>query len=210
MDWVEIAGYVASGLVLATFCMKTMIPLRVVAIASNVAFIVFGFSASVYPVLTLHLILLPLNVYRLVEIRQLIRKVSEASRGDPSMDWLLPAMSKRTQAKGTVLFEKGAPAHAMYYLLSGTLCLPELERTLGPGQFVGEIGVFSREERRMATVVCETDVEVLSITKGKVYQLCYQNPALGYHLMQLIIARLLENQRSMGLSEGETALSRTL
>jgi CRP/FNR family cyclic AMP-dependent transcriptional regulator len=43
MNWIEAAGYLASALVLATFCMKTMIPLRGAAICSNVAFIVYGF-----------------------------------------------------------------------------------------------------------------------------------------------------------------------
>jgi len=31
MNWVETAGYLASALVLATFCMKTMIPLLTAA-----------------------------------------------------------------------------------------------------------------------------------------------------------------------------------
>lgn len=76
MDWIEVAGYVASGLVFCTFCMKTMIPLRIVAIASNAAFIVFGYFAAIYPVLILHAVLLPLNGYRLLEVHQLVRKVS--------------------------------------------------------------------------------------------------------------------------------------
>src|SRR5688500_17938870 len=61
MTWVEAAGYLASALVLATFCMKTMIPLRSAAVVSNVAFIVYGFYDEVYPVLILHAVLLPLN-----------------------------------------------------------------------------------------------------------------------------------------------------
>ena len=35
MSWLEIVGYVASGLVLTTFYMKTMIPLRYCAIAAQ-------------------------------------------------------------------------------------------------------------------------------------------------------------------------------
>ena len=73
MSWVEIVGYVASGLVLTTFYMKTMVPLRYCAIASNGAFIAYGFFAAIYPVLVLHLLLLPLNVKRLLEIRQMIK-----------------------------------------------------------------------------------------------------------------------------------------
>ena len=36
---VELLGYLASALVLCAFCTKTMVPLRVFAIGSNVAFI---------------------------------------------------------------------------------------------------------------------------------------------------------------------------
>jgi hypothetical protein len=42
MNWVDGAGYLASALVLATLCMKTMIPLRAAAIFSNVVFLVYG------------------------------------------------------------------------------------------------------------------------------------------------------------------------
>lgn len=207
MDWVEVAGYVASGLVFCTFCMKTMIPLRVVAIASNVAFVVFGAFAAVYPVLILHAVLLPLNVYRLVEIRQLVRKVSDTAHGDLSMDWLLPAMARQTLPEGTVLFEKGDAASHVYYLLSGRLRLPELDRSLAPGELFGEIGVFSPEQRRTASAVCETDVDLLTITKDKIFQLWFQNPALDYHLTRLIIGRLLENQRIAGIDRSNPALS---
>jgi hypothetical protein len=38
---IDIFGYAASILVFVTFCMKDMVPLRVVALASNVAFLVY-------------------------------------------------------------------------------------------------------------------------------------------------------------------------
>ena len=42
MSWIDGAGYFASALVLATFCMRTMTPLRLAAICSNIAFIVYA------------------------------------------------------------------------------------------------------------------------------------------------------------------------
>jgi hypothetical protein len=65
MSAVEVVGYLASALVLATFCMRDMVPLRCVAIASNLAFIAYGALADLGPVLVLHLLLLPVNVGRL-------------------------------------------------------------------------------------------------------------------------------------------------
>lgn len=63
-------GYTASALVLLTFCMSSMRRLRVAAIASNVAFISYALAAHLLPVLLLHGILLPVNLYRLAQIRR--------------------------------------------------------------------------------------------------------------------------------------------
>jgi hypothetical protein len=64
----ELVGYVASGLVLLTFTTKRMRPLRIVAILSNLAFIGYGILDDIVPVLGLHLILLPLNIFRLYQL----------------------------------------------------------------------------------------------------------------------------------------------
>ena len=65
MNITEPLGYLASALVLATFCMRDMVALRWMAIASNLAFVAYGALADVGPVLVLHLLLLPVNVLRL-------------------------------------------------------------------------------------------------------------------------------------------------
>src|SRR5215471_16231408 len=67
MNTVEEIGYLAASLVLATFCMKCMNALRLAAIASNMAFIAYGYFGHLAPVLLLHALLLPINIYRLVE-----------------------------------------------------------------------------------------------------------------------------------------------
>jgi CRP/FNR family transcriptional regulator, cyclic AMP receptor protein len=69
MSCTEALGYLASALVLATFCMRDMVALRCMAIASNLAFIAYGALADVGPVLLLHLLLLPVNVQRLMAWR---------------------------------------------------------------------------------------------------------------------------------------------
>lgn len=63
-------GYIASALVLWTFSLNSMSALRVVAIASNVMFIAYGAAAQLWPVLLLHAILLPLNGWRLWQLRR--------------------------------------------------------------------------------------------------------------------------------------------
>jgi hypothetical protein len=68
MTAVDALGYLASLLVLATFCMRGMVALRLMAIASNLAFIGYAAMADIHPVLLLHALLLPMNAWRLLEI----------------------------------------------------------------------------------------------------------------------------------------------
>jgi CRP-like cAMP-binding protein len=176
--------------------MKTMIPLRCVAIASNVAFIAFALPGRIYPVLVLHTVLLPLNVLRLQQMRALIRKVREASRGKMTMDWLIPLMHRERHASGDVLFRIGEPARSMYLILDGTVLLVEIGVALGAGDIVGEMGVFAPDSRRTGTAVCASDVEVGAISDKKILQLYYQNPKFGFSMFQLVIQRMQENMNA--------------
>ena len=63
----DVIGYVASTLVLTAFGMKSMVPLRVVAMCSNLVFIIYGLGLGLTPVWSLHVALLPMNAWRLVE-----------------------------------------------------------------------------------------------------------------------------------------------
>src|SRR3974377_732519 len=64
----DIVGYIASGFVLLTFMTKEMRLLRIMAILSNLAFIAYGLLDEILPVLALHVVLLPLNVFRLSQL----------------------------------------------------------------------------------------------------------------------------------------------
>jgi len=67
MTAVDGLGFLAAGLVLLTFRMKRLVPLRAIAITSNLAFILYGYRAGIQPVLMLHLVLLPVNLIRLLQ-----------------------------------------------------------------------------------------------------------------------------------------------
>ncbi len=60
-------GFVASIMTLVAFAQRSMLPMRVAAIAANIFFIAYGALGLYYPVLSLHLVLLPLNLRRFVE-----------------------------------------------------------------------------------------------------------------------------------------------
>src|SRR5256885_16139942 len=67
MNSVDGLGFLASAAVLATFCMRRMLMLRLVALTSNVLFAAYGYVDHLPPVLLLHLILFPVNLVRLYE-----------------------------------------------------------------------------------------------------------------------------------------------
>ena len=123
----------------------------------------------------------------------MIDKVAQASQGDFNFNALLPFMTAEKFAKDAVLFHAGDPSHKMYLVQAGTVRLQELGKLLGPGEVLGEIGILSPSNRRTATAVCHTDVEIMSITEEKVLQLYYQDPKFGLFLVRLVIQRLLRN-----------------
>ncbi|HZT90009.1 MAG TPA: hypothetical protein VFA12_18705 [Stellaceae bacterium] len=61
----ELLGYFAASLVFATFCTRRMVPLRVTAISSNMAFLAYGCLGHLWPIVALHALLLPVNCARL-------------------------------------------------------------------------------------------------------------------------------------------------
>jgi len=63
----DIIGYVAAALVLTTFSVRSMRALRLSAITSNLAFICYAAVVGLLPILILHSVLLPVNLFRLAQ-----------------------------------------------------------------------------------------------------------------------------------------------
>jgi CRP-like cAMP-binding protein len=66
-------------------------------------------------------------------------------------------------------------------------------KILGPGNIIGEIGVFARDQKRMATVQCISDCVVLELSEAKAKEIYYQNPVFAYAGLQVVISRLMED-----------------
>jgi CRP/FNR family cyclic AMP-dependent transcriptional regulator len=192
-EWVSILGYLASASVLATFCMSTMIPLRILGLLSNLLFCTFGALAHIYPIMILHLILLPVNTVRLIQIRRLVQGVAQSQSGELSVKSLLPFMSEHSYPAGAVLVRQGEQADKMFYLVAGQVRIKEIDKELGPGNVFGEIGVFAKDQKRMATVECVTPCKTLELTKAKVKEIYYQDPSFAYAVLQVVITRLMED-----------------
>lgn len=193
MSWVEATGYLAALITVATFYMKTMIPLRLVGIASNVVWIAYGALAGVYPPLVLHVVLLPLNALRLQQMITLVNRVRTVTQDDPSMTWLKPFMSEGVAQAGDVLFRKGDQADEMLYTVAGRFRLVESGIELGPGQLVGELGLLSPDQRRTQTLQCVEDARYLAISYDQLKHLFVQNPQFGFFFLRLTTARLFAN-----------------
>jgi hypothetical protein len=73
MSAIDLLGYSAGLAVLATFCMSSIVPLRIVAMVSNLLFVSYGLLAHLYPVFLLHAILLPINLLKLAQADLLLR-----------------------------------------------------------------------------------------------------------------------------------------
>jgi CRP/FNR family transcriptional regulator, cyclic AMP receptor protein len=159
ISWIDGVGYLASALVLLTFCMGTMLNLRAIAIFSNLAFIGYGLGAGIYPVLILHAILLPLNTMLLIQMAVLLRKARLAAATDLSPSWLQPFMRAKQFKAGETIFRKGDYADSLYMIVSGDVIIPEIDRRLSLGELFGEIGLFSIERHRTASAVAVTDVD---------------------------------------------------
>ena len=203
-------GILGGAFYVASQFQKAMISLRVLALASNVLYLIYSplhtdFEMTqliVMPTFLVNLILLPINAKRLIEIIRLTKQDEQATVESPVTEWLLPHMHLRKHKAGEVLFRKGDVADEIVYVASGTLKLQGTDHSIGPGELIGEIGLFSAEKVRTLTVVCETDCELYQMTDEQIYRLYYQNPKLGFFFMRLIVERLLRDVKRGAIEPG--------
>ena len=189
----------------ASISMKTVIPLRIAGIASAVFFLIYGILAYSITTIFLYVILVPLNVLRLYQMLELVKKVRVAARSDLSMDWLEPFMTKRRCRKGDLLFRKNDLANEMFLVVKGTYRVCELNKLINPGEIFGELGLLTSEQRRTQSIECIESGHVLAIAYDKVRELYFENPEFGFYFLRLTSERLLHQ---VALLEGLLAAER--
>ena len=190
-----LTAWFAAVLVFASFFMKTIVPLRTFAIASNLVFIVYGLLGlrdgvfdKVMPILVLHVSLLPLNIIRLLEVTRTIQSIRSMKKGEIGFDFLIPYMSKMSLPAGSVLFNKGEVADKVYVIDSGEVLLPEFNKRLAAGALFGEVAIFSDSALRSATAVCAQDCVFHCIPGERVLQLFYQDPRFALQIARRLAA----------------------
>jgi len=186
-----VSSIVAVALIVVSSFVKTMIPLRWLAVGSNVGFVVYGVLHPSIPMLALNALLLPINVVRAVEMVRLTRRVrAAAGNRDGTGIWLKPYMVRTKRKNGDILFRKGDTADQLYFLAEGRIELVEIGGFIEPGTMFGEIAFFAPDRRRTLTARCAGACTVLTIDESTVRQLYYQNPDFGFQLMSLVAGRL--------------------
>ncbi len=199
---IQALGYLASLLVFSTFYMRTMLPLRYLAIASNVAFISYGVPLGLWPVVILHALLLPLNLVRLFQIRRMLVRFRVAPAGDLDLRPLISAMRHERHAQGTVLFRKGSTGDSAYYIARGAVEFPELGAHAGDGEIFGEFAVFSPRHARTASAVCSSEVELYRIDSDSIAMAFHQNPVFAFSLLRIMMARMTEDLERSSARQG--------
>lgn len=189
---------VAALLVIVSSFVKTMIPLRCLAVGGNLGFLVYGALHPSLVMMLLHGALLPVNIYRATEMVRLTRRVrAAAATGDLSGVWLKPYMRRQRLKTGDVLFRKGDAADHLYFLAEGRIEFVEIGEAMEPGSLFGEIAFFAPDKRRTLTACCTTDCTVLRIDEATFQQLYFQNPAFGFQVVTLVAGRLMADRNRL-------------
>jgi len=196
----ELVAYAAGGLaasfVIGAAFVHTMIPLRWLAVAGNLGFVIFGLLQPQYLTLLVSAVLLPINLRRALQMMRLTRRVKAAEvASDQSGLWLRPYMKLRKLTAGTVLFRKGDLADHLYCLVDGVIELDDIGLRLEPGKIFGEIAFFAPDKRRTHTARCVGECTVLVVDEATLKQLYFQNPSFGFHLIGLVAGRLSQDVR---------------
>jgi hypothetical protein len=204
----HLAVLLAFALTLAAAYARTMLPLRWLTVASGVTSLVYGVLGPSPVALLTAGVLLPLNLWRAVEVTRLTRHVQRAGvEADMAGLWLKPYMRGRKLKAGQLLFAKGDRADHLYMLVSGRAELVEIGRPLEAGRIFGEIALFSPEQTRTQSVRAIDDCTLLEISDATVRALFYQSPAFGFHLIELLAMRLGADVRRAQLQVAPPAVA---
>lgn len=101
----------------------------------------------------------------------------------------------RSYAAGEVIIREGAPASALYIILSGKVHFEVAEgglapvATAGPGDFFGELALIE-EHPRSATVIADEPTECILFVAWEFTALLKEFPEMAVPLMNALIARL--------------------
>ena len=137
-----------------------------------------------------------LQAVRVIEHIEGIRtiRMERSEAGVELLDWLLPHMVHETYKKGHLLFRKGDPGAALYYVQKGRVRLHEIDVEMSAGDLFGEIGIFAPGHARTCSARCETESQLFRLSAEDARRLCFENPQFAYYVIGLVADRLVEER----------------
>ena len=99
---------------------------------------------------------------------------------------------------GTILFREGGAGDHFYILVAGRTEVIKAMGTeeaqvigvRGAGEFLGELSLFNRDGRHMATVRAVEQVRMLRMSRGDFDALLHRQPLLAYEMVRVLSERL--------------------
>jgi CRP/FNR family cyclic AMP-dependent transcriptional regulator len=101
--------------------------------------------------------------------------------------------------QGAKLAEEGQPGETFYVVLEGEAKVIRGGRRIArllPGDFFGEIALIDGGPRT-ATVVAETPIATLTITRKRFRKMLEEDPSIVVKMLEELAKRLRNNQRSL-------------
>ena len=112
--------------------------------------------------------------------------------GRRDLDKIAGSLKQHSYPAGHTVVSEGDSALGFFVIGSGTASVTvkgEPRRSLGPGDYFGEIALLSGAART-ATVTCETDLDCWALTSWEFRPLVEANGAIAWQLLQALARRI--------------------
>jgi CRP/FNR family cyclic AMP-dependent transcriptional regulator len=124
---------------------------------------------------------------------------------DEQLRMLVPAIARRSAARGSIIMAAGDPTDSLYIVISGRLKVmmgdadgkEVILSILGPGEFFGEMGLID-DSPRSASVVALEPCELLSLARRDFKRCLAENFEMAMAVMRGLVRRLREADRKIG------------
>lgn len=129
-------------------------------------------------------------------IEQLKRVPLFAGIPDAQLKRIANGVRERRFEPGASIVSAGETGHGFYLIVEG---LAEVQRegrvvrTLGPGEYFGELALL-RDQPRSATVVAKTPTTCLALMRWDFKGILDTNPAITIRLLETVAARVQEDE----------------
>ena len=199
IDLIEAVGWTASALTVATYAMNTMMTLRILALLSSVCFLIYGYANGLWPLMAMEATLLPINAYRLWQLLDLRRRITNDSPDAPDDFTIVRRYGKaRRVPADTVIFRQGDVADSLYLVAQGQVRIEEYGVPIEAGNIFGEIAFFTRAGTRTATARSVTDTTLYELDRTRFMRLQFEDPSFGLAVMRTVTDRLTANASVQG------------